>query len=409
MAKRRDAGEGSVYPVCATKGPQHKQGNHKGCKIERWIGQVPDGYYASGKRKFARCSRPTKGEALVWVRKTLGADLIPDRSTTMAKFLENWLESGLRDGLAEGTHRVYASVVRRWLVPYVGDVKLCALAPAHVTKLLKALDAKGLGPASRKQARAILVRSLKWAEANEWVARNVAAIVDGPRGSKLAKTDDALSRAQALTVLDTAADDRFEAAAVINLKVGLRIGEVCALRWSDIDFDADEIDITDGKTESSAGTVPMLSDVRAALLRRRERQQDEREKAGAAWVETGHVFTDARGCSVSTSVMRAWWHRLCQRAEVGHHRFHAGRHTVATLLLEDGVPLEVVSAVLRHKSLAITNDVYARVGKDAKRRALRSLDPTAARDAAILTLRTAGADAAVIEQIEQTFALVAVA
>ena len=61
------------------------------------------------------------------------------------------------------------------------------------------------------------------------------------------------------------------------------------------------------------------------------------------------------------------------RAGVGRRRFHASRHTAASLLLDSGVPLEVVSAVLGHASLAITADVYARVSMDAKRRALETL------------------------------------
>jgi len=58
---------------------------------------------------------------------------------------------------------------------------------------------------------------------------------------------------------------------------------------------------------------------------------------------------------------------------VGRRRFHASRHTAASLLLDRGVPLEVVSAILGHASLSVTADVYARVSMDAKRRALETL------------------------------------
>jgi len=56
-----------------------------------------------------------------------------------------------------------------------------------------------------------------------------------------------------------------------------------------------------------------------------------------------------------------WWHDLTMRAGVGRRRFHASRHTAATLMLNAGVPLEVVSETLGHAGLAITKDVYAKV------------------------------------------------
>jgi integrase len=64
---------------------------------------------------------------------------------------------------------------------------------------------------------------------------------------------------------------------------------------------------------------------------------------------------------------------MTEGAGVGRHRLHAARHTAATLLLEQGVPLEVVSAVLGHASLAITADMYARVLMDDKRKGLTAL------------------------------------
>jgi integrase len=64
-----------------------------------------------------------------------------------------------------------------------------------------------------------------------------------------------------------------------------------------------------------------------------------------------------------------WWHDLTIAAGVGRRRFHASRHTAATLMLNNGVPLEVVSATLGHAGLAITADIYAKVRADLQRTA----------------------------------------
>jgi integrase len=85
------------------------------------------------------------------------------------------------------------------------------------------------------------------------------------------------------------------------------------------------------------------------------------------------VFTTPLGMALDPRNALRWWHGLCEGAGLGRRRFHASRHTAATLLLDRGVPLEVVSAILGHASLAITADVYARVTLDAKRRALEAL------------------------------------
>jgi integrase len=86
------------------------------------------------------------------------------------------------------------------------------------------------------------------------------------------------------------------------------------------------------------------------------------------------VFTRPDGAPLHPRIALRWWHGLTEGGGIGRHRFHAARHTTAVLLLDQGVPLEVVSAVLGHSGLAITADIYGRVTADAKRRALAKLD-----------------------------------
>jgi integrase len=218
------------------------------------------------------------------------------------------------------------------------------------------------------------------------VIRNVAALVDGPRKSGT-KLDDTLDAAGAHAVIEAAAGDRLEALAVLVLRLGLRKGEALALRWGDIDVDAGTLTVRGtlkrrkggglyvDTTLTAAGLreLPLVASTAEALREHRRRQAAERLALGPLRVDTGHVFTTATGTPLDPRNVNRWWSALCERARVGHRRFHAARHTAATLLLEQGVPLEVVSAVLRHAGLAITADVYAKVGMDAKRRALATL------------------------------------
>jgi len=99
----------------------------------------------------------------------------------------------------------------------------------------------------------------------------------------------------------------------------------------------------------------------------------ERDEAGELWQETGSVFTTPIGTMIDPANALKWWQDVTERAGLGRRRMHAARHTAATLMLDRGVPLELVSAVLGHAGLAITADVYARPTADAKRRALETL------------------------------------
>jgi integrase len=103
----------------------------------------------------------------------------------------------------------------------------------------------------------------------------------------------------------------------------------------------------------------------------------------------GYMFPSSVGTRLSPQRIRDQWNALLRQAGVKHvcrncgsgdrcsssvRRFHVSRHTAATLLLEAGVPLEVVSAILGHANISMTADIYAKVRSDLKRRGLAKLD-----------------------------------
>lgn len=373
MTLRRGTGEGSVY--------QRADG--------RWVASVEAGMDRDGRRRRPRAVRRTKREALAALddlRRQADQGVTPERTQSVGEFLEWWLAAVVPDTVRPSTVDAYADVVRLYIAPHVGRVKLAKLSPQHVKSMLRAMETDGLSPRTRQYARAVLRRALRWAEQHGLVVRNVAALVDGPRktGTKL---DDTLDAAGAAAVIAAAAGDRLEALAVVVLRLGLRKGESLALRWDDIDLDAGTlavrgtlkrrrggglyVDTT--KTDAGMRQLPLVAGTAEALREHRRRQATERLALGPLWTDTGHVFTTATGTPLDPRNVNRWWSALCERAGLGHRRFHAARHTAATLLLDQGVPLEVVSAVLGHAGLAITADVYAKVGMDAKRRALATL------------------------------------
>jgi integrase len=248
--------------------------------------------------------------------------------------------------------------------------------------MLRDMEQRGLSPRTRRLTRTILRRALTTAERFGHVTRNVASLTEPPKVGST-KLDDSLTLEQAKAVLDTVQDDRFAALAEIVLALGLRKGEVLALRWQDVDFEHSTITVSGTmksrkgggwyvdlpKTKKSERVLPLVDRVRRALTERAHIQVAERERAGADWQEHGFVFTTRNGTPINEWNAYRWWRRLTEKAGIGPRRFHASRHTTATLLHEQGVPLEVISALLGHSSLAITADIYTDIGLKAKREA----------------------------------------
>jgi integrase len=336
-----------------------------------WVGMVvldptPDG---KRRRKLVRA----RSERAAWekVRDVLakrdqGLPTDGDQRTTGA-FLDHWATHVLPRSVAPATAANYQTIVRAYIDPHVGRIRLAQLRPVHVERMMSALEADELAPRTVALARTVLRRALTVAQRQHLVASNAAALTDAPRKQR-AKTDDVLDETQVRAVLDTARGDRLEALAVLVLAVGLRQGEVRRLRWGDVNLPHATLKVRAAKTDAGIRTIPLPRFVVTALHDHRARQNTER-LAAAVWADTDLAFTTSVGTMLDSRNLLRWWHDLTTRAGVGRRRFHASRHTAATLMLNNGVPLEIVSATLGHAGLAITADVYAKVGSKLQRTA----------------------------------------
>lgn len=372
---RRGAGEGAVY----------RQADGL------WAAAVELGRDSTGRRQRKVIRGRTKAGVVAKLEQVRadvakGLPIVDERRTT-EDYLRWWVAEVLPGTIKDSTVTDYSWVLEHYVIPHVGRVPLAKLGPEQVHQMLRNLEGEGMSARTRQYARAVLRRALGHAERWGMVTRNVAALVEGPR-TVTTRLDDTLTAAEAQRLLAVASEDRLCALAVIVLRLGLRKGEALALRWENVDLDAGELRVQgtlkrkvgEGlvldtpKTKAGERTLPLLADCSEALVSRRRRQAAEKLEAGPAWEERGFVFTTPLGTPVDPRNVNRWWDSLCERAGIGHRRFHASRHTAATLLLDAGAPLEVVSAILGHASLAITADVYAKVTQDAKRRAVTAVD-----------------------------------
>jgi integrase len=350
-------GEGSVY-----------FDNERGL----WVGQIELEPGPDGKPRRKRVTAKKKTTMLAKLndaKQQKGRGLLTaDKNGSTRAWLEHWSNQIIGGSdLSPNTISQYQWITSKYLIPAVGRFPLGKLTPEHVEQMMGAQRDAGLSSRTIAYGRAVLRISLGEAERRGLIARNVAALTRAPRKTAT-KLDDALDADQAAAVLDAARGDRLEALAVLVLAVGLRQGEALALRWNDIDLKGARLTIDDAKTSAGIRTVALPDFVVAALRDHRQRQRAERIAADV-WADPGLVFASTVGTRLDARNVLRWWHALTTRAGVGRRRFHASRHTAATLMLNNGVPLEVVSVTLGHAGLAITADVYAKVRPDLQRTA----------------------------------------
>ena len=245
----------------------------------------------------------------------------------------------------------------------------CALK--HVITMIRDLEARGLSPTTQRKARTVLRRALTVAERYGRVSKNAAALTDAPKqtGTVL---DDTLTAAQAAAILAAAEGDRLEALAVLVLAVGVRQAEALDLRRDALDLDTGTIAVHGTKTAASDRRVGLPPFVVAALRRHQTTQKSGAHGGVAVGRPRARVRHHGRYPlrPAQHPALVAPAHHQCGRGAAALPRQPPHR---GTLMLNAGVPLEVVSATLGHAGLAITADVYAAVLPDLQRGAATAM------------------------------------
>lgn len=371
--RTRSNGEGGVWHDEARK---------------RYVGTATVGYDLDGRQLRRSVTAKTKAEAVRRLRELQGAvDHGQDparRDLTVASFLDSWLADVLPGSVARSTERLYGDIVRLYVKPTIGQKRLRSLQARDVARMLADLEAEGRAPNTRRLARSVLRRALRWAEAEGMVARNVAAIANGVKiGGAEGRT---LSVDQARTLLASVEGHRLEAAFSVALALGLRRGELLGLTWDDLVLDATPPRLTvrhslsrlpdrglildEPKTRQSRRTVHLPGPVAAGLREHRRRQAADQLHAGPDWTArplgADLVFRTPFGTAVDPDNFRNICYKVTTDAGIGRWSPHELRHSAASLLLAMGVPLKVVSETLGHSSIRVTADVYGHLMEPAR-------------------------------------------
>ncbi|MGY3319975.1 tyrosine-type recombinase/integrase [Arthrobacter sp. TE12232] len=382
-----------VYQRCTKECPAR-------CKRHKWAFSVEFPPGQDGKRlRIAESGFPDQETAKDARTKAIRAHkegtLEADRrKETVGQYLERWLTAKeSAKTIRAATIRSYRGHLDNYLIPNLGGLRLSDLKASHIDAMLVKVRKANTGKPLNQQVSASTERRI--------VATLRSALRDALRAGQIHRdptigahvSKEAAERRDVwspeefgqfrgwMEAQESGHAERLAPLILFAVGTGMRLGEVCGLRWSDVDLAAGDLTVRQqaqlqGKevlfqpVKTKAGQdrwVPLAGWVPDVLKAWKVQQGRERLIAGEAWAnDRGLVFTDALGAPLIPNNVSKTFGRMAERAGLPKVVFHSLRHLAATIMLQNGLPLPVVSRILGHSTITVTSDLYFDVVKDQR-------------------------------------------
>ena len=305
---------------------------------------------------------------------------------TLGGFLRYWLDTYCQQNLAPNTIRGYRTNIEKHVIPILGTTPLIKISPKSLQDLYTKLLANGLSGTSVRYIHNNLHKALEYGVRLEAIPKNPANMVIPPKVKRYEAA--ILTPDQVITLLDSCKETELFWPVLLAVSLGLRRGEVLALRWEDVDLEGKKIHIchsalcenlgnftiSETKTKSSRRTLRLPDSVAVALKARQDVLNQRRALWGEKYNPMNLVCFREIGCPFTSNALRHQYIKVLQKAGLPLVRFHDLRHTNATLLLRNGIPAKIVSSILGHASIQLTMDTYSHVAPDMQEGAMQAMD-----------------------------------
>ena len=303
-----------------------------------------------------------------------GASIDPTTMTIAEYLVGEWLPAHAQK-IRLNTLASYRSAIEHHLVPHIGAIRLQNLGPRDINRLYEILAERGsqtggpLSPKTIRNAHAVLRRALEDATKWEMIRRNPASVASPPAATRRPQVPGPWRGHEVRTFLESVRGGEFEALWILAATTGMRRSELLGLRHSDINLAAARLSVlqtvvlvngqpTIGqpKTKRSARRVHLTGRAVEALEEHMTLQSRGEPEPGSRL-----VFARSEGQPLRPGWVTVRFTKLSLMAGLRHIRFHDLRHTWATLALEAGINVKVVSEQLGHANVSITLDTYSHV------------------------------------------------
>ncbi len=293
---------------------------------------------------------------------------------------EYWLEEKKKT-VKPATYASYKSKLKRYLWDPLGKLSLYQIDDREIAKAIEGWRNRGIAWSSIGTVFRLLNQILKHAVSEKILDTNPCDGITLPNPAKVkvqALTKKEQKRLQ--KVVDNQDDARAQSV-TLALGTGMRIGEIAALTWAEVDFDESliyvnhtyqrvmvedhktELQLGSAKTSAAQRIIPMSKSIRKLLLNLKKQQTEE---------ETFVFTTNGKPCE--PRLLTYHFHKIREQAGLPTVHFHQLRHTFATRCLETNADIMSVSQLLGHSSTKMTLDTYAHSNQEQKIAAIAAMD-----------------------------------
>ena len=311
---------------------------------------------------------------------------VGDLSSDMlfADYLLEWLEIA-KGRLAVATYSSYAAMIKKPVGPYFRqrNLTLRELEARHLQMFYSEMLRK-VKPNTVIHYHAIIHSALKYAVKTDMLVQNVADKVDRPKKNSFQPVF--LSAEEMQKVFEALRGTKLELPVLVAAFYGFRRGEVLGLKWDAIDFERGtisvirtvttitldgkqtEIEQQSAKTKSSLRTLPLIGSFREYFLQVKEAQELNKQVCGNCYNHEydGFGFVDELGERMRANYLTSAFPKFLEDHGLRRMRFYDLRHSSASLLLANGVPLKHIQEWLGHSDFTTTANIYAHLDYKSK-------------------------------------------
>ena len=301
-----------------------------------------------------------------------------------ADYLLEWLEIA-KGRLAVATYSSYAAMIKKPVGPYFRqrNLTLRELEARHLQMFYSEM-LRRVTPNTVIHYHAVIHSALKYAVKTDMLVQNVADKVDRPKKNSFQPVF--LSAEEMQKMFEALRGTKLELPVLVAAFYGFRRGEVLGLKWDAIDFERGtisvirtvttitldgkqtEIEQQSAKTKSSLRTLPLIGSFREYFLQVKEAQELNKQVCGNCYnyEYDGFVFVDELGEQMRANYLTSAFPKFLEDHGLRRMRFHDLRHSCASLLLANGVPLKHIQEWLGHSDFTTTANIYAHLDYKSK-------------------------------------------
>ena len=299
-------------------------------------------------------------------------------------FLLKWLRVA-KSTVKLTTYASYEMMATRIIIPYFEtlNIKLKELTTEDIQEFYNA-QLERVSANTVIHYHAVIHRALKYAVKIKTIQSNPAVNVERPRKEKF--IGSFYDKKEINTLFDIIQGHPLEVAIKLAAFYGLRREEIIGLKWTAIDFENNTLTIQhtvtecnlDGKyievasdtakTDSSLRTMPLVTNFREMLLAKKEKQEHYRKLCGRSYCKEylDYIFVNEMGERWKPRYLSDGFKRILEQNGLRRIRFHDLRHTCASLLLANNVPMKKIQEWLGHSDFSTTANIYAHLDYQSK-------------------------------------------